>query len=336
MTDQRPILPAVQQPLQRVLQHFEPLRPELYRYCRYLTKSPWDAEDLAQDALGRAFVTLGRMLEPPTNPRAWLFRVASNVWIDRMRREQPLTAAGHEPPPSAAPEPRATREAAGTLLVKLTPQERAAVVLSDVFELSNEDIAQALGTSVGAVKTALHRGRGKLNLETPEEPAQQPSRDVLNAFCDAFNARDLTRLTALLLDTASVEVVGWAGAVAFSPGAARDGMFWGMLFGSELMATADPRTGMDPKLVVGVLPQSPRCELRVHRGETLLLFFYAHTDGEAVRAVTRLEPDGEHISRLQNYFFNPELNAEVCSELGVPYRSNGYSSCFTAASLREE
>ena len=39
-----------------------PLRPDLYRYCRHLTRSPWDAEDLAQDTLARAFVTLAQMV----------------------------------------------------------------------------------------------------------------------------------------------------------------------------------------------------------------------------------------------------------------------------------
>jgi hypothetical protein len=38
---------------------YESLRLDLYRYCRHLTRSPWDAEDLAQDTLARAFVTLG-------------------------------------------------------------------------------------------------------------------------------------------------------------------------------------------------------------------------------------------------------------------------------------
>jgi RNA polymerase sigma-70 factor, ECF subfamily len=40
---------------QRFLDTFEPLRPELYRYCRHLTHDPWDAEDLAQDTLARRY-----------------------------------------------------------------------------------------------------------------------------------------------------------------------------------------------------------------------------------------------------------------------------------------
>ena len=73
----------------RFLDLYEPLRPEIYRYCRHLTRSPWDADDLVQDALFRAFAKLGCMNEPPENPRAWLFRIASNLWIDRVRALQP-------------------------------------------------------------------------------------------------------------------------------------------------------------------------------------------------------------------------------------------------------
>src|SRR5207244_11406434 len=73
----------------RFLDLYGPLRPELYRYCRHLTRSPWDADDLAQDVLFRAFAKLGCMHEPPPNPRAWLFRIAANLWIDRVRALQP-------------------------------------------------------------------------------------------------------------------------------------------------------------------------------------------------------------------------------------------------------
>src|SRR5215468_8737275 len=98
------------------LDTYEPLRSELYRYCRYLTRSPWDAEDLAQDALARAFVTLARMTEEPANPRAWLFRVASRLWIDEVRKRRELLVDVPEPA-AAPPDARAPREAAGTLLV---------------------------------------------------------------------------------------------------------------------------------------------------------------------------------------------------------------------------
>ncbi len=307
----------------RFLDLYEPLRPELFRYCRYLTKSPWDAEDLAQDALARAFVTLGCMNDAPPNPRAWLFRVASNLWIDRtrQRREQPTAASRSDDPAPVGHEPRVTREAAGTLIARLSPQERAAVVLKDVFDFTLEEIAETLSTTTGAVKAALHRGREKL---VDPEPAdvRVTTPAVLDAFCDAFNARDLDRLTTLLLDNVSVEVVGVT--TEYGPEAARRTVLYGMLFGSERLANAATRGGIEERFVQGVLPSSPRCEIRSHRGEAIALLWYAHEDGEAVRAVNRVQLDGDRIARLQNYFFNADLIAEVCRELDVPFRVNGY------------
>lgn len=298
---------------------YEPLRPELYRYCRYLTRSPWDAEDLAQDALARAFATLSLMGQAPPNPRAWLLRVASNLWIDRKRRERPATPSHESSEPSAtAPEVQATREAANTLVAQLAPQERAAVVLKDVFELSLEEIAETLSTSVGAVKAALHRGRGKL-VEPEPDLSKRAVPEVVSAFCEAFNAHDIPRMTALLLDHAAIEVVS---ATVESPADGK--VFRGMIFGVERMARAAELGGMGAEFVAGVQPIPPRMEVVSCRGEPLLLSWYTHADGEAVRAVTRLELSDGRISRLQNYFFTPDLIEDVCRELGLPFRSNGY------------
>jgi len=313
----------------RFLAIYEPLRPELYRFCRYLSRSPWDAEDLVQDALARAFATLGGLTEPPRDPRAWLFRVASNLWIDHVRRRE-LRPSGdprsREDSTSAdGASDRATREAAGTLLVQLSPQERAAVVLKDAFDLGLEDIAEILSTSVGAVKAALHRGRGKLR-EPDRDHERRPAPGVLDAFTAAFNARDLDRLTALLLDHATVEVVG--ASTIYGARAARGTVLTGMLFGSQRMAApADGGRGdgMDPRFAQGVLPQPARLELRFHRGQPLLLSWYAHRDGEFVRAISLVEPspEGDRIARLRNYFYTPEVLQELCDELGLPCRTNG-------------
>jgi RNA polymerase sigma-70 factor (ECF subfamily) len=311
----------------RFLDVYEPLRPDLYRYCRYLTRSPWDAEDLAQDALARAFVTLGGMGAGPPNPRAWLFRVASNLWIDQTRRARPIPATGSEP--AVFPEPRAAREAAGTLLVRLSPQERAAVVLKDVFELTLEEIAEILATTTGAVKAALSGGRGKLAAPDAEDrPGREPPPAVLDAFCAAFNARDLDALAALLLDTSVVEVVGCS-----TEYGGRGRILGGMLFGSKRLADFT-WLGIDLGLRTGVHPSPPRGEVRAHRGELLLLSWYAHDDGEAVRAVSRIEPDGDRVARLRNYFYTPDLLAEICGELEVPFRSNGYRYWIPTESTR--
>jgi RNA polymerase sigma-70 factor (ECF subfamily) len=194
-------------------------------------------------------------------------------------------------------------------------------VLKDVFELSLDEIAEALSTTTGAVKAALHRGRGKL-VEPVVEAKRAAPPAVIDAFCAAFNAGDLDRLTSLLLDTAVVQVVG--ATTQYGPQAARRTVLYGMLFGSERMATADHNGGIEARFMQGVMPSAPRVERVSHRGEWALLHWYAHQDGEAVRAITRIVADGDRVAHVQNHFFNPDFVAEVCGELHVPFRSNGY------------
>ena len=221
------------------------------------------------------------------------------------------------------------------------------MVLKDVFDYAIEEIAETLVTTPGAIKAALHRGRGRLQTEGDAAEARDargtmgatPARaGVLDAFCSAFNARDLDRVTALLTETAVVEVVG--ASTHYGREAARRTVLPGMMFGSERMATsAQTGIGLEPQFVQNVLPVPARVGVVRHRGEDLILSWYAHARGqgdaskdgvvEAVRAVNRLEvsEDGREITRLANYFFNPELIAEVCEELGIPYRINGHTYC---------
>jgi RNA polymerase sigma-70 factor (ECF subfamily) len=162
-------------------------------------------------------------------------------------------------------------------------------------------------------------------LVEPEPEAAQarvPAPPVLDAFCQAFNAGDLGALTALLLDNSVAEVVG--ATTLYGPEAARRTVLYGMLFGAARLATADVSGGIEARFMAGVRADPPRVELRSYRGEPVLLHWYSHADGQAVRAVTRLEHEDDRVSRVRNYFFNSDLIAEVCSELGVPFRVNGY------------
>ena len=300
-----PLGGAVKQSWRRFLDTYEPLRPELYRYCRHLTRSAWDAEDMAQESMARAFVSLGLLNDAPENPRAWLFRVASNLWINRTRRARELPSAfsSEELEPVVDSEPRTTREAAGTLIAQLSPQERAAVVLKDAFGFSLDEVAEALSTTSGAIKTALHRGREKLVApEKVETAAVAPA--VLDAFCDAFNARDLARLTALLLDSTILEYPGFK--LERGAAAVINGSLSGTLFGCP-----DGDHAPAP---------SPRSELRMHRGEAIFLWW----SGEEVHTLVRAEVVNDRIARLWNYYHAPDLLREVCRELGVPFRTHGY------------
>jgi RNA polymerase sigma-70 factor (ECF subfamily) len=312
MSDEKtpPLHDLVQRPWRRFLEQYEPLRGDLYRYCRFLTKSPWDAEDLVQDALARAFVILGGAHQDPENPRAWLFRVASNQWLNQVKRAGQGARSSFEE--QVEIDLRAAREAAGSLVARLAPQERAAVVLKEVFDFSLEEIAEALSTTVGAVKAALHRGRGKLAEPADESVAPAPPA-VLDAFCEAFNARDIERVTALLLENVELEFPGLH--TGYGLEAARRALGGTMGQSGAFLA---------PAFREGIVEGTCRFEIRAHRGEQLVLAWWQHADGEAVRAFSLLECAGDRIARMRTYFHSPEAIAELCRELNLPCRTNGY------------
>ena len=81
---------------------------------------------------------------------------------------------------------------------------------------------------------------------------------------------------------------------------------------------------MPAELLDGYHGGLPRCEVRAYRDSVVLLFWLDHDQGPMVRSVMTLETESDRIAHLRNYFFTPDVIAEVCEELGVPYRTNGY------------
>ena len=65
-----------------------PLRPDLHRYCRRLTGNIWDAEDLVQETLLTAFAQWGVTYPEIRDVRAYLISIATNAWIDTLRRRE--------------------------------------------------------------------------------------------------------------------------------------------------------------------------------------------------------------------------------------------------------
>ncbi|WP_052499438.1 sigma-70 family RNA polymerase sigma factor [Streptomyces vietnamensis] len=162
----QPLIAAAQAARREFLAALEPLRGELFRYCRRLTGSVWDAEDLAQETLARALTRAAQSHQAVERPMAWPVRIATNAYLDQVRRPAPLLV---EPAERAAPvlaDPAEVRDALAEVTTLLAPQERAAAVLKGVFDLPLKEIAAMLGTTEGAVKAALHRGRGRLT--TPD------------------------------------------------------------------------------------------------------------------------------------------------------------------------
>ena len=322
VTDQRPerthtgrppeLDPIDVAPLHREQRAFlnalDPVRPDLHAYCRRLTGNVWDAEDLVQETLARALARAASSHAPIERPIAWLVRIATNAYLDGVRRPPPVPVDVPDGASAALADPAEVRDALADVTTLLPPQERAAVVLKDVFDLPLAEIATMLTTSVGAVKAALHRGRGRLAVEElsyADRARPRPDRAVVDALADAFTAYDLDRLTALFLADGVSDVVGMVYEVG------RDQAAAGSLH-HTLVQESDVRY---------------RAEVVDLDDEPIVLLWSRPVDGtaeEAVADVLRVDTADGGVARLRWYFFCPETLHAVTERLGVPCRPVGY------------
>ncbi len=135
----------------------------LVGYIHSMVPVPQQAEDLAQDTFVRAFLALPRT-GVPDNPRAWLFRIATNVAIDHIRRQRRVAwvgldrlaqvlrgADGTERIELADPIQRA--------LAALSPEEQAVLMLFVHAGLKAPEVAEVLGISPAAARKRRQRAR---------------------------------------------------------------------------------------------------------------------------------------------------------------------------------
>ena len=166
----------------------------------------------AQDAVQEAFTRLARTDDEIADERAWLIVVTTRLCLDqvrsaRARREQPGTDTLHEAvapiggTPAPDPADRVTlddqvRGALGILLDRLSPAERVAFVLYEVFQVPFEEIAKTLGRSPGACRQLASRARAKVAGNPVALPAA--NRDVVAEFMRATTTGELDSLVAVL------------------------------------------------------------------------------------------------------------------------------------------
>lgn len=122
------------------------------------------AEELTQNAFVKAYAALPR-LPAEANRRAWLYRIATNTCYDHLRRRKliqwlPLQERDGKPCADSGPEHRTSQEdAVQRGLARLSPDDRAVLILYGVEGYSTVEISTMLGISPGAVKTRLCRAR---------------------------------------------------------------------------------------------------------------------------------------------------------------------------------
>jgi RNA polymerase sigma-70 factor (ECF subfamily) len=301
----------------RFLDETVPFRPQLYAYCRKLTGSAWDAEDLVQDTLVKGFGTLGLVHRAIGNPRGYLVRIAANLWIDAQRRRMAEISAARdlsasdEAPASPRRDEAGTRNASAKLLEVLAPRESAAIVMKDVLDMSLKEIAEALSTTENAVKAALHRARGRLREESPVK-RRAASAALVESFVACLNRSDLPGMLALMLDTASIEMPG----ADFEAGRDEFGREGSFLWQAVHVHPDMPKEMRPPKWV------NRRAEFL---GEQVMLSLMPESHGSTLQAVMRFEEEDGKIASLRSYCFSPELIEEIARALslqrgGILYR----------------
>lgn len=189
----------------------EPYRRELQVHCYRILGSLYEAEDLVQETMLRAWRRLDTY-EGRASFRAWLYKIATNACLDaldrqRVRRALPLNAFPASDPQAviappiqepvwlepfpdewlvetaAGPEARYLSGESVSLaflaaLQTLPPRQRAVLILSDVLDGSAREVADMTGLTVSAVNSALHRARATLAKQYRGRETESLAKDL--------------------------------------------------------------------------------------------------------------------------------------------------------------
>ncbi|WP_250291542.1 sigma-70 family RNA polymerase sigma factor [Streptomyces atroolivaceus] len=188
------------------VEEFETARPHLLSAAHRMLGSAHDAQDAVQTAWLRAMTA--RSSPSIDNPSAWLATVTARVCLDelrarRRRNEAPLLADAIPAAELAADEAILRTEdvsrALVVLLNQLTPPQRVAYVLHDLFSVPFDQIAHVLGGTVSSAKK--HASRARQRLGSGEYASERNSRldqQIAEAFMTAARTGDTRRMIQLL------------------------------------------------------------------------------------------------------------------------------------------
>jgi len=263
---------------------FEGLRGRLFGLAYRMLGSRADAEDIVQEAYVRWHeVTKDRI----DNPEAWLVTTTSRLAIDRLRRlktEREAYVGQWLPQPivTDAPPDRHLDLADDlsmaflTLLERLAPEERAAFLLHDVFDVGYPEIASVLEKTESAARQVVHRARERVRGERKRFDVSDSAKEtLLQRFLAATEARDEQAVLAL-----------------FAPDAT-----WTADGGGKAAAALRPIVGADriARLVMGLYERfwanGRTLEIGTINGEAGLCL----RDGDHLIATMSIATDGEQI-----------------------------------------
>jgi RNA polymerase sigma-70 factor (ECF subfamily) len=193
-------------------------RRALTGYCNKLLGSAFDADDAVQETVVRAW-SRRDSFEGRSSVHSWLYRIATNVCLDMLRRRStnkavPMDLDGlevlpHDQDLQAEADPAdlvAARDdielALMVALQALPARQRAVLILREVLRWSAPEVADLLGTTVASVNSALQRARATLAAPPADQPAPTVHRNanhraLLTDYVTAFERYDIGALVEL-------------------------------------------------------------------------------------------------------------------------------------------
>ena len=263
---------------------FESIRGRLFGLAYRMTGSRADAEDIVQEAYVRWHQAQQGAIE---NPDAWLVTTTGRLAIDRLRRLKtereayvgqwlPEPIVTHDQPDRNLDLADDLSMAFLNILERLAPEERAAFLLHDVFDVGYGDIASVLEKTESACRQVVHRARERVRSDRRRfEVTESAKAAMLQKFLAAMEARNEQALLAL-----------------FAPDAT-----WTADGGGRTAAGLHPIAGADriARLVIGLREKFWAADRTLHvetvNGETALCM----RDGARLTATISIATDGEHI-----------------------------------------
>lgn len=197
-------VPTDQAPPDR-LTTFEQARPRLFSISYRILGSVADAEDVVQETW-LAWSTAG---DDVRNPDAYLNKAAANRALNRLRdigrRREGYVGPWLPEPLDTARRPDESAELADSLsfallvlLDELSPAERVALVLREVFEVPTAEVADVLDRSPEAVRQLVSRARSRLRGREPAAPDRAAQAELGYRFVAAIRTGDLSTAVSLL------------------------------------------------------------------------------------------------------------------------------------------
>jgi RNA polymerase sigma-70 factor (TIGR02957 family) len=304
------------------------LRPRAFAIAYQMLGSVSEAEDVVQEAFLRMHKTLQRD-EQITSPRAYIATLVTRLAIDQLRsarvRRERYVGEWLPEPLVTDPTPAEHAETADSLslaflvlLESLSPQQRAAFLLREVFEYPYPEVAEIVGTNVDSARHLVARARTHVRERRPRYYASRRQREELaQRFFAAAEKGDLQALEALLAQDVALHGDG----------------------GGKVPAMARPINGRErvARTLLAGMSALPRLGMRIHatevNGQPGALAFDAQ---DRLVGVMALDIAAGQIQTIHS-IVNPDKLRHLgrVSDLGVQLRA-GRPAARSAPDLRQQ